>query len=485
MKIARNEKEDGNSLDLANLERGHVVRQPRIALEPGDGQIIIDGKTWDLIDCTPFGVAVLSDEKFRLDDFLKSEEIFFGVHVNWVHIKKVREQFTEGIWKTAFEVLGEPVQVEKIKAIKESTRILREHKLQSDEKKKVPEKFRRVVFEMKDWLLSLKQLVDRLQSRQDHNRVSEVSDFDTAVANQIGDYIVSAFGPAYKILEAELKGIKEETRATAFEFFRAEMKGLLLDAPFFERSYTKPLGYAGDYQMMNQIYAKESLGNSLFGKCLHLYFVSAPESRAVRNRARYLQGQILQILKGAQESELVKIMSVASGPAMEIQNLILENPNEAKKAEFILLDQDLESLEYAQKRLRYLERSKGVKVNIKYIHRSIKSVIAGGLHLKDFDLIYSAGLFDYFSDPVAQIASQKLFDGIKGGGSLIIGNFNISSPGRITMDMALDWHLIYRSHSELMKLYGNIADDLHIEQEEESINLFCHLRKGQDGLFGR
>jgi chemotaxis methyl-accepting protein methylase len=107
----------------------------------------------------------------------------------------------------------------------------------------------------------------------------------------------------------------------------------------------------------------------------------------------------------------------------------------------------------------------------------MKNVIARGIEGSDYDIIYCAGLFDYLSDPVAQLAAVKLFKSLKSGGSLIIGNFNLANPNEVIMDLALDWHLIYRSSNDLQSLFENIGGKLSIESENLGINLFCVIRK--------
>ncbi len=66
-------------------------------------------------------------------------------------------------------------------------------------------------------------------------------------------------------------------------------------------------------------------------------------------------------------------------------------------------------------------------------------------------LIYSAGLFDYFTEPVAQMAASKMLASVKPGGRVIIGNFSKDNPCVPFMELVLDWHLIYRSEEDLLE----------------------------------
>ena len=149
-----------------------------------------------------------------------------------------------------------------------------------------------------------------------------------------------------------------------------------------------------------------------------------------------------------------------------------------KKLNIDLLDQDQRALLHTQKNIRQISKKVKHNFNFNYINKAIKNIIAVGLDKdKKYDLIYSAGLFDYFTDPVAQIAATQLYKALKPGGKLVIGNFSITSPNIAVMDLALDWKLIYRSENNLTKLYDHIGDEFLIENEHLNINLFCVISK--------
>jgi extracellular factor (EF) 3-hydroxypalmitic acid methyl ester biosynthesis protein len=116
-------------------------------------------------------------------------------------------------------------------------------------------------------------------------------------------------------------------------------------------------------------------------------------------------------------------------------------------------------------------------VEFRFLHKAIKNIIVRGTEHKEYDLIYSAGLFDYLSDPVALMAAQQLFKSVRPGGKLVIGNFNVNNPTQVVMDYALDWELIYRSEEDLLELFKNVGGRLVVEREPLDINLFCVISK--------
>lgn len=93
-----------------------------------------------------------------------------------------------------------------------------------------------------------------------------------------------------------LNGLDEKTLKVCYEFFREKLYATVYQAPLSYRVLSKPLGYAGDYEMMNLIYRSQPEGHNLFAKCMHNYWLRQPAAQAVRNRAKYLVNKIGQII---------------------------------------------------------------------------------------------------------------------------------------------------------------------------------------------
>ena len=62
---------------------------------------------------------------------------------------------------------------------------------------------------------------------------------------------------------------------------------LLAACPMHRRAYEKPLGYAGDYRMMELCFAEEPLGDGLFGRFLiqiAQHYTLGADGRGARTR---------------------------------------------------------------------------------------------------------------------------------------------------------------------------------------------------------
>ena len=113
-------------------------------------------------------------------------------------------------------------------------------------------------------------------------------------------------------------------------------------------------------------------------------------------------------------------------------------------------------------------------MTLRCLNTTIKTVIADGLH-GSYDLIYSAGLFDYLNDRTARAAGARLVAALAPGGTAVIGNFGTANPSRPMLELILDWPLHHRSASDLRRLFGDLGTGMTIEQEATGINLFAAI----------
>ena len=260
----------------------------------------------------------------------------------------------------------------------------------------------------------------------------------------------------------------------ASRYFHDRFGTLTELSPFAARCFHKPLGYAGDFEMMNMVYRNESLGDTLFGRALSRVVLDSHAARAVRHRMHYLAGKVTTAAARGGPHRPARILSVAAGPAMELQLILRNDPAllRAGRAEIALLDQDPGALRHAREQIEALAAQARVEVTLRCLNTSIKTVIAEGLG-GSYDLIYSAGLFDYLSDRTARAAGVQLFKALAPGGRALIGNFAIANPTRPLMELILDWPLQHRSASDLHQLFGDIGAGITIEHEATGVNLFA------------
>jgi hypothetical protein len=463
------------SKNTAATFSGPVVRQDRVDMDPERVKLrLSDLQSGDVLNVAPFGIALQTLEKLGEEHFDVSLEVdHYQVHS--LNLRKVREvQDSHGRWITAFSVFGTPIDVDCILSMKSLNDILRtrteSHILEASLK---PE-FRLKVLELKDVLLKLQSDVSKIERGSFDFDKAMLENYEDKVTVRVSDFLSKNLSQMYQSLERLLKDVNPAEMNAHVAFFRENLGEIIFLSSYAHRAFNKPRGYAGDYEMMNHVYSRELRGATLFAKCMQRYFVDEPAGRAVRNREEYVRGKIRTVLN--EKNGTAKILSVASGPAKEIQNFVREYKGDFSKIEFHLLDQDLDALKHAQRKIQEAAFDSHKTVKLVLHHKSIKTVISSGLPEKGFDLIYSAGLFDYFTEPVAVFAAKQLFQGLNPAGSLIIGNFSLNNPNQFAMGLIMDWDLIYRSRDQLETMFAGIGKSIVIEEEEQSINLFAVIK---------
>lgn len=258
---------------------------------------------------------------------------------------------------------------------------------------------------------------------------------------------------------------------------------LLMQSPWMHRARHKPLGYPGDYEVMNGLYGNHFAGPTLFAKGLNLAFVSTPAAVAVRTRKDQLKREIAAALDARAGAERTRILSIAAGPAQEIYELLEERHSLPCPVDIVLFDQDKRALSYSYRRLQKLVSSKWKdQVSLLHLHDSIRHLLRGAAVFSGhgaFDLVYSCGLFDYLQTPSAVSLCRSLFSLVAPGGRLYVGNMVPSCASRWVMELHLDWFLVYRERSEMLEFGRMAAPGVPVEIVEEPtrVNPFLLLRK--------
>lgn len=263
-------------------------------------------------------------------------------------------------------------------------------------------------------------------------------------------------------------------------FLRTHLLPLWMEAPFMRRAYEKPLGYAGDYEMMNMLYRNEVEGDSLFGKIVNLYATQEGAARANINRIEYLGAQIREVVAKRSEPR-VRMASIGCGPTREIRSLLEAEPQIGPRLDVALVDQEERSIAYCERTLGPLAMQTGARVD--FMRESIRRLLTTrrlSEALGPRALIYSAGLFDYLSDATFARLLSTLYEALVPGGLLLIGNVAAHNPSRWPMEYYVEWFLIHRSPSDLLALADKLEprpSAIEVQSEPTGINLFLRIVK--------
>lgn len=302
------------------------------------------------------------------------------------------------------------------------------------------------------------------------------------IIRQLAGVAVPAINALFEKFESVALRVMEEHQAAHASYMRQHLHPLVLGAPFAYRTFSKPRGYAGDYEMVNMIIRNGFEGESLFAKILHFWFVSQAPAEAHRNRIKYLAGSIeRECCRAMRHHRPARIFNFACGPATEIREFF-QTRSFQPQIHFTLTDFDQETLDYARRGMRQgANESKTVFTFKKMsVHQLIKeSRRMSRSDANKFDLVYCAGLFDYLPNSSCKDLMDIFYEMVVPGGLLIATNVEPSNPMKCGMEYLLDWHLIYRKEKDMREICPEAADrgDACVRTDGTGVNLFLEVRK--------
>jgi extracellular factor (EF) 3-hydroxypalmitic acid methyl ester biosynthesis protein len=293
-----------------------------------------------------------------------------------------------------------------------------------------------------------------------------------ALIERVQSELVAHLVQASEEIDTALRAVAACDRQSLKEYSLRQVHSLMMQSPWMRRAHTKPLGYPGDYEIMNGLYGNHFAGPTLFAKAVNLWAVSTGAARAVRTRKDLLKTLLRERLTRSEPNRPRRILSIAAGPAQEVFEVLTECPEFPERVEIVLFDQDKGALAYAYGRLNRLPAAKNSDhLRITYRHDSIKRLLRDAALFRgygEFDAIYCSGLFDYLQLPTAVRLCKNLYENLARGGSLYIGNMVPSNPSRWIMEFHLDWFLQYRERSQLLDMARMAVVDAQIEILEEA-----------------
>lgn len=268
-------------------------------------------------------------------------------------------------------------------------------------------------------------------------------------------------------------------------YIRRLIQPLVIGAPFAFRAIRKPLGYAGDYEVVDMILRNPYEGGSLYAKVLNHWFIKQPPAEAHRNRIKYLTQRLLEeTARTMADGRKARVYNLGCGPAREIQDFMAEQ-HVSDHAHFTLLDFNEETLRHAQKVLEQSRKRSGRNTVLKFTKKSVAQVLKGRNRASDqppedqYDFIYCAGLFDYLSQSACKHLMNVFYELLAPGGLLVATNVDSSNPIQHWLGDVLEWHLIYRGNKEMLALRPDQAnlDDTRVVADITGVNIFLEVRK--------
>jgi len=230
-------------------------------------------------------------------------------------------------------------------------------------------------------------------------------------------------------------------------------------------TFQKPYGYAGDFELIDKIYTEWVSEDKRFQKWDKIYH-NLECAIAVRNRKKYF---IYTLNKFNLKNPYSKVLNLGSGPCTDLaEYLIGQKAN--NKLKFDCLDMDPKAIEYGS------TACDNFSDKVSFIEKNVFRFRAE----YEYDLVWSAGLFDYFSDKLFVRLLNRMYGLLSDNGEMVIGNFSTENPSRAMMEVFAQWYLHHRDKELLKDLAiraGISSSKITVRSEELGVNLFLHIKK--------
>lgn len=305
----------------------------------------------------------------------------------------------------------------------------------------------------------------------------------------ISQQMAAAFDALHERFEEISDRIEPDARPAHADFVKRQLHPLMMCSPFAHRTYTKPLGYAGDYEMVNMILREPLEGSSFYAQAVNGWFLRQWPAEAHRNRITYLTERLCEeALRGERRKTPIRILNLGCGPAHEILRFLAESEL-CNHTEFFLWDFNDETVERTGRTLEECRRKYNRNTTIHVTKKSVHQVLKEGVRANpagnrpQYDYIYCAGLFDYLTDKTCRQIMGIFYEWLAPDGLLAITNVVNCKPFRNMLEFLLDWHLIYRDTAQGRSLIPSAANPEYcrILRDSTEVNLMVEVRKPSHG----
>jgi extracellular factor (EF) 3-hydroxypalmitic acid methyl ester biosynthesis protein len=352
---------------------------------------------------------------------------------------------------------------------------------------KILPEFKVVIADLQSFLSDLRLWLDQVELGIRSAPAGDRTKIELDVAHQLRESVVPVINELFNHFEKVSANVEETLRPAHVLFGRRALHPLLLSSPFVYRTFAKPLGYAGDYEMVNMMFRDSSEGGSLFAKMVNSYALQLPPIVAHRNRITYLCDKLVEeSARMARLGRPLRVFNLGCGPAHEIQQFLTRG-SVGDNADLVLADFNEETAAHINAKLNDIKRQCHSRAKVQVIKRTAHQLIKNSDRAvqspqsETYDLIYCAGLFDYLSDKVCRKLMDVFYNMLAPGGLLLATNVDVH-PSRNEMEYFLEWHLIHRNSEQMLSIAPDRSnrENVKLLRDPTGVNIFIEVRNGEN-----
>ena len=231
-------------------------------------------------------------------------------------------------------------------------------------------------------------------------------------------YLVDSGGPELVDYERFTR-LVDNLNPAHLESLREILTPVLDRNTLIGHGFKKPFGYPGDFSLINNIYYFHINEDRRYLKW-DIFFQNQPAAVAVRNRKEYFLNQCKKLRD--EDNGGIRVLILGSGPGTDVNEFLTSYPD--SNINFDLIDFDQNAIDFSMK------KNKRFNGAISYNRINVLRFKP----YKIYDLIWSAGLFDYFKDKHFIFLLRKYINCLAYNGEFVISNLSTENPTRKLME---------------------------------------------------
>lgn len=244
-----------------------------------------------------------------------------------------------------------------------------------------------------------------------------------------------------------LKGVQARYREAIWPWFGKSW--------FIQRSFTKPRGYPGDYELLQSIYDRKPKSQG-FGGYLDRYILDSTLGRAVVARLRAAREFLTSEV--ASRGGNARILNVACGPGREYVGGFLDSV--AGDVEITCVDNDTAALDFVQ---THVAPNLSSQINVRFQRYNALRMVSGETNVAKFgrsDIIYSVGLCDYIPDDYLIPMLRGWRESLAEGGVVYVAFKDMELYDKAVYQWLMDWYFYQRTFEDCRQLFVEAGYDM-------------------------
>lgn len=232
---------------------------------------------------------------------------------------------------------------------------------------------------------------------------------------------------------------------------------------------------ATTYYALDTIYTTHQLRSLKLKDVLEYLWFKIGNTKAARNRLKLVKKLLRQtIQEKIKQGEKINFLSLGSGSARAIIEIIAENKINQDYFFINLLDKDEEALNFSRKLLQEYNLS---PTNFNFILDKVRNF---DLHLKQpANIIEMVGVMDYLKDNDAIDIFRKIYNNLPNDSVFITANIQKNKESKF-ITKTIKWPMIYREPEDLIPILlasGFKKDKIKISIEPLKIHMVAYCKK--------